>query len=270
MIDDWRKNVMITPITEGENIYLFFHNDKWYISTKKGIFNTSTKLYQTIIKLLNLKCSLSQLNSKLCYTFILVTTPYQKLYLTNCFKIVNKDNCQTEIENINIGLFKNKIPLIKILYNFSNIEEIYDYLNVLKKHQQEHMLKGFILKYESYQCNVLTITNKNIQKSPLSQQTISKHISQKIIKELQRYYHSYFVKKTINFSKVPMKYKKHCNNLHKDFIYKLIPENYVSRDIVKKYLNYLSNYEKRLLLKSSKVDFRPLTNLTQKSSEDQV
>ena len=67
-----------------------------------------------------------------------------------------------------------------------------------------------------------------------------------------------------------MKYKKHCNNLHKDFIYKLIPENYVSRDIVKKYLNYLSNYEKRLLLKSSKVDFRPITNLTQKSSEDQV
>ena len=267
---DWHKKVLVSPIIEGDYVYLFFHKDTWYISNKIGIFNVSTKTYQTISKLLDNKLPISQLNRKYCYTFILTKTSYnqQRLYLTNCFQINNSD-IETNIETINIGIFKNKLPLIKILYNFTNLEEIYEYLKLLKNHKQEHMLKGFILKYEPYQCKISNITNKNIYKQP-DKLEVSKHLTRKITRELQRYYHSYFIKKTISFSKVPIKYKKHCHNLHKDFIYKLIPDNYVSRDIVKTYLNYLSNYDKRLLIKSSKVDSHPIPQQHQQSTEEPV
>jgi hypothetical protein len=270
-IPDWRKNVQVSQIIEGDYVYLFYHNDNWYISTKKSIFNSSTKLYQTVIKVLTTKIPLSKLNNKYCYTFILTTPPYQRLYLTNCFKINNLSIEETTIEPINIGLFKNKLPLVKILYNFNKLADIYDYLKQLKNHNRQHMINGFILKYEQYQCKI-TMSNINVVNNKYNNhRLISRDTLRKITKELQKYYHSYFVKKTIDFSKVPIKYKKHCYNLHKDFIYKMIPENYVSKEIVKKYLNYLSNYEKRLLLKSSKVDCRSSNlNQNQQSIEEIV
>ena len=48
---------------------------------------------------------------------------------------------------------------------------------------------------------------------------------------------------------VPKHYKKYCLDLHKDYKYRLIPNNYVSRGVIKRYWErYIPVNEKKILI----------------------
>ena len=116
---------------------------------------------------------------------------------------------------------------IKLLRG-NNPDLLFSYLNIEKKRK----IKKFLQYYPEY-----TSEFKNF-----------KNIINYSISDIYKYYHQVFIKKHFNIGDIPKIYRKHCLELHRHFQYKLIPNNFVSKKIIRKYWNYVNLNEKKEIL----------------------
>ena len=291
-IENWKKQVIVQPFLDGTMINIFFHNDKWYISTRSSLngnnnfyskdsFNT---LFQQALRYN--KVNLDDLDKSLCYSFVLqhpdnrIVVKYYKpsLTLVSIYKIMNNGE---KIESISLGKFKHMFKLINILHNFNSLEDVKTYINDLIITKQEDIIQGFVLKIGNLRSKIrhplyneikLLRGNNNdsiktylliVKKRKLEEfleyypeyKSEFKTYRNKInnyISNLYKFYHLCFIKKKMNVKNIPKIYQIHCYELHKQYQYKLIPNGYISKTIIKKYWKYLKLMEKYAIIKSFK------------------
>lgn len=130
-------NFTISKSTEGTHITVFYHNNKWFITTKKCLdisnskWNGNTSYYDMFMTTIKDKFNLDDLNKNYCYHFNLINI---------------NNNRITEIKNSKIELF-----FINEKYTLKPIEFDDD----IKK-----IFKDILIKKEIFNNNIIDVIDK--------------------------------------------------------------------------------------------------------------
>lgn len=294
MIKNWKREVMVQPFLDGTMINCFYYNNKWYTSTRSSVdgkTNYYSKLsFNTLFKqaLIYNRIEMEDMDKRLCYTFIL-NHPDNRIVVANNYPIITlvyiyRIRGQGKIiDSIPIGDFKYEFKLVNILRNFTSYEDIENYIKELEFYKKEDIIQGFFFRYKNYHSKIrhpmyneikLLRGNKpdllhsylNIEKKRKIKKFLQyypeynsqfynfKNIIDYSISDIYKYYHKAFIKKNMNISDIPKIYRKHCLELHQQFTYKLIPNNYVSKNIIKQYWHYINLNDKKEILTNNSLE----------------
>lgn len=288
MIKNWKREVMVQPFLDGTMINCFYYNDRWYTSTRSSVDGKtsyySKQSFNTLFKqaLIYNRIEMDDMDKRYCYSFILnhpdnrivVANNFPTVTLVYVYRIRGKGKM---IDNIPIGDFKYEFKLVNILRNFNSYEDIENYIKELEFNKREDIIQGFFFRYKNYHSKIrhpmyneikllrgnnpdLLFSYLNIEKKRKIKKFLQyypeytsefknfKNIINYSISDIYKYYHQVFIKKHFNIGDIPKIYRKHCLELHRHFQYKLIPNNFVSKKIIRKYWNYVNLNEKKEIL----------------------
>lgn len=152
------NNYLISESIEGTHIIVFYHNDKWFITTKKCLDANESKwneisYYDMFIETIKDKFKLDDLNKNYCYHFNLINENNQRntqikhsdiqlIFITEKYTLkIIEDEKMKEIftdnkKNMN---YSNNEELINIIQNYQNeINNIDDYNYQLKQIEDKY------------------------------------------------------------------------------------------------------------------------------------
>lgn len=283
IINNWNDEVKVEPFIDGTMINCFYHNEQWYTSTRGSLKGNKTfyseKSFNVMFNqaLLYNKLSFNNLDKNLCYSFVLnhpdnrIVIPYDlpTIHLVYVYKIIEDGKF---IEEKLLSDFTH-LPVINEINCFNSYNDLKTTLDNLLFTKREDIIQGYVLKYKNIRSKIRHKTYNEIKKiRGNNPNLISSFIdiennnnidmflwfypeykteyekyqntSNFILTNIYKFYHKFFIKKSIDKSKIPKIFIKHCYELHNQLKHGIIPNNYVSRKIVSQYWKYLDNSTK--------------------------
>ena len=280
-LDLFNENVNITTLIDGTMINLFYHNDKWIMSTRSDIgclnkWNNKVNFKKMFEESIGDQNYLDKLDQNLTYSFVLINKKNRNISTI-------KENCIILIESYYKNTFK-KIILSDInnilnnqdkinLNNFKSIEEINNFFLLL-----DYNYKGLNININNIRYKIINPKFKFVNELCVNcTELLKKYIYLKInnninfylnyypehkrefnnysekydimINELYDNYVKIKITKTINIKEVPFQLKPLIFDIHKIYlnnkkkINKIIINNYIlSLDIHK--IMFILNYYK--------------------------
>jgi hypothetical protein len=156
---DWSQ-IVVQKCYEGTLIVVFYHNDKWYITTRRCLNSQEStwirnkSYYEMFMEAMDGKLTFDELNKDYCYHFVLIhhknknIVTYSKLNrdYKEIFHILTTEKfslCEIDLE------INDKVPLVT-KENFENISGLLKELNKqneLDKTYQKITLEGYVMRY---------------------------------------------------------------------------------------------------------------------------
>lgn len=146
IIEDYNSENLYQPLIDGTMINMFYHNDKWMISTRSNIgaknsWDGKVPFYDMFLEVLGDEW-FSQLNKKYCYSFVLhhknnrIVTPIQNnyIFLVESYKIGDSVD---DLEKV------DELPIIDGIHTIIELDQskLYNYSDDLN-----FSIKGFTIK----------------------------------------------------------------------------------------------------------------------------
>jgi hypothetical protein len=156
--DEWNKQIIIQPCYEGTTILVFFHNNKWYVTTRRCLDSNESmwiknKSYRQMFEE-SINFSLDDLNKDYCYYFVLIHysnknlvsyKDYDKLYKEVIHTMTMEKYTFKEVEYKINNLVKTQ-EIVK--YNsLDHLLNRLDEISINDKKNHNVSTEGFIVKY---------------------------------------------------------------------------------------------------------------------------
>lgn len=288
LIQNWKREVIVQPFLDGTMINCFHYNNQWYTSTRSSVNGKtsyySNQSFNILFKqsLLYHRMDMVDFDKRYCYSFVLnhpdnrivTTNHYPTITLVYVYKIRAGGKI---IDSLPIGDFNYDFKLVNILRNFNSYQEIENYIKELEFKKREDIIQGFFFRYKNYHSKIrhpmyneikllrgnnpdLLYSYLNIEKKRKIKKFLHyypeytsdfkkfKNIINYSISDIYKYYHKTFIKKNMSIKDIPKIYRHHCLELHEHYKYKLIPNNFVSKKIIRQYWNYVNFNDKKEIL----------------------
>lgn len=163
--DQWNKQVVVQPCHEGTTILVFFHNNKWYVTTRRCLDGNESvwiknKSYRQMFEE-TINFDLNDLNKDYCYYFVLIHylnknlvsyKDYDKLYKEVVHTMTVEKYSFKEIKNYKI----NNLIKTPEEHKFNSLDDLLNKLNEISNNDEKHHIvstEGFIVKYYTNEHN---------------------------------------------------------------------------------------------------------------------
>jgi hypothetical protein len=176
-MDEWSK-LKITPSLEGTMFIVFYHNDQWYITTRRSLDakNSISSLSKTFRELFLDACQendvdINKLNPLYCYHFILlhyenkILIDYSETFENVQYKklVLNLVTEKYKRESVSDDVFEELKSLYKDKFIYPRYESIHSLDELLTKLNKYDEIKSK-LTFEGYiLTDTVTMTNYKIQ-----------------------------------------------------------------------------------------------------------
>jgi len=223
------QNLKYENLIEGTMINMFYHNNKWLISTRSNIGCNNKwdnkKFNDMFYELIKNKLDYNELNKDHCYTFVL---QHDKN------KIVSPiyENRIVLVNEINLKTYENQI--LTNLTNIENTNELsFDFLNKYNDDNLYYTIKGFTIKNGNKRYKWINPNYSYVLKlKPNNNKKLLNYIELRKNGNLKEYL-KYYPEDRYEFNNYSQLFYELCNLIYKQYI-----SFFVKKEIEKKDLKY--------------------------------
>ena len=245
--NDWSQ-VQVEDFIDGTNINVFYHNDKWFFSTRSNIGAncrwSSNKYFSELFNESNNSINFDELDTTLFYSFVLlhpeniIVTKYTVPTIVLISVGKNDNGAYVNMPLTNIEGYSGPVPFV---HTFSNYMQAVDYVSKL-----DFQFQGLVLKYGSNFERRSKIRNSNynyvkclkgntnnlkyVFLESLQNKTTNEYLTffpeytnlfnefntelNTLVSNINNNYRLFHKKKAISIQEIPFQYRRLCYEIH--------------------------------------------------------